>query len=262
MMGKALGGGGGPQGTKENRMGKEQTLGNIAPGMINPHGNELAKQLGFRQAWDKRARVEVAKGPEGPLVYLDSKDQQRHEAEHFDRSDDESDLSDLSDAGDSDLNRIREARMAELKSQFQSNQRFLALGHGEYSEVHQDEFLPAVTASKYVLCHFYHEEFTRCKIIDRHFAYLAGIHLPTRFIKIDATKSPFFVAKLKIKTLPTIVCFKDGKSVDRVVGFEDLGNTDEFTSFTLAARLAMSGCLILEKQIQMNLEEDMDELED
>ena len=72
----------------------------------------------------------------------------------------------------------------------------------------QDEFLPAVTASKYCVVHFYHEEFTRCKIIDKHLNYLAPKHMATRFCKLDATKSPFFVQKLQVKTLPTLVIFK------------------------------------------------------
>jgi hypothetical protein len=37
----------------------------------------------------------------------------------------------------SDLSRIREARMLELKQEFANQQRFRALGHGEYSEISQ-----------------------------------------------------------------------------------------------------------------------------
>jgi len=34
-------------------------------------------------------------------------------------------------------------------------------------EIAEDEFLPEVTKSKYVVCHFYHREFLRCKIMDK-----------------------------------------------------------------------------------------------
>ena len=34
-------------------------------------------------------------------------------------------------------------------------------------EIVEDEFLPEVTKSKYVICHFYHREFLRCKIMDK-----------------------------------------------------------------------------------------------
>jgi len=67
-----------------------------------------------------------------------------------------------------------------------------------------------VTKSKYTVCHFYHPDFERCKIVDKHLAILATKYLPTRFIYLNAVKSPFFVDKLKIQMLPTIVFFKDG----------------------------------------------------
>jgi hypothetical protein len=34
-------------------------------------------------------------------------------------------------------------------------------------EITQDEFLPEVTSSKKVICHFYHNDFQRCKIMDK-----------------------------------------------------------------------------------------------
>jgi hypothetical protein len=40
--------------------------------------------------------------------------------------------------------------------------------------------------------------------------------------------SPFFTVKLGIKVLPCVVLFKHGRSVDRVVGFEQLGGKDDF----------------------------------
>ena len=43
--------------------------------------------------------------------------------------------------------------------------------------------------------------------------------------------------------LPTVVCFIDGIAVDRVVGFEDLGGSDEFPTLILTRRLIMTGVL-------------------
>ena len=39
------------------------------------------------------------------------------------------------------------------------------------------------------------------------------------------------------------MCFIDGVAVDRVVGFEDLGNTDEFRTVVLSRRLIRSGVI-------------------
>jgi hypothetical protein len=43
--------------------------------------------------------------------------------------------------------------------------------------------------------------------------------------------------------LPTIICFIDGIAVDRVVGFEDMGNKDDFPTMALTRRLIKTGCL-------------------
>ena len=109
------------------------------------------------------------------MIYLDSKDAYRHEREQLDE--DSSDLSDFDEGDTycphlipfffslsfsslplctsisfanlllvltceyicfcRALSRIREARMSELKQQFQNNQRFRSLGHGEYAEISQ-----------------------------------------------------------------------------------------------------------------------------
>ena len=52
---------------------------------------------------------------------------------------------------------------------------------------------------------------------------------------------PWLVEKLSIKVLPCVVCFVDGVSKDRLVGFEELGNNDSFNTATLELRLEMAG---------------------
>jgi thioredoxin-like negative regulator of GroEL len=49
---------------------------------------------------------------------------------------------------------------------------------------------------------------------------------------------------LQVQVLPTIICFIDGVAVDRMVGFEDLGNKDDFRTVALSRRLIRSGCLL------------------
>jgi hypothetical protein len=43
--------------------------------------------------------------------------------------------------------------------------------------------------------------------------------------------------------LPTVICFIDGIAVDRVVGFADMGNKDDFPTLALTRRLIKTGCL-------------------
>jgi thioredoxin-like negative regulator of GroEL len=191
----------------------------------------------------------------GGLISVQSKttpSDMTSDAEKKHDSDDE-----LEDIGDDVLSRIREKRLAELKKKGNRNQEFLQLGHGKYNEVSQDQFLTEVTKSKYVVCHFYHAGFERCKILDKHFEILAARHLPTKFIKVDAEKSPFFVAKLQVKVLPAVVFFKDGIAIDRMVGFEDVGGADDFKTEALEKRIATAG-LVLTEQQQKALSDDAD----
>lgn len=130
-----------------------------------------------------------------------------------------------------------------------------------------------------IVVHFYHKEFRRCDIMDKHLevcvrarrrgrcvamrdwcsveahvrhrrcmspmAYdqtLAAQHTEALFVKISVLSSPFLVEKLGVKVLPCLVVFGPRAQVkDRIVGFEDLGNSDGFTTQTLQWRLAQGG---------------------
>lgn len=141
---------------------------------------------------------------------------------------------DEDDGLDVELKRIREKRLAELKAAHQEKAENLSKGHGQYREITQDGFLPEVTGSRRVLCHFYHREFMRCKIMDKHLALLAPQHPEAKFVKVDAEKAPFFVGKLQVQVLPTLVYFEEGVAKDRLQGFQGLadgmpeGKEDEF----------------------------------
>ena len=58
---------------------------------------------------------------------------------------------------------------------------------------------------------------------------------------MDVENVPFLVVQLKIQVLPCIISFINGIGVDRVVGFEDLGNTDSFSTAKLEYRLIQTG---------------------
>lgn len=66
---------------------------------------------------------------------------------------------------------------------------------------------------------------------------LPDLH-PLATPQINAEKSPFLVEKLQIWMLPTLALVKKEKVVDYVVGFDDMGGTDDFTTEILENRLA------------------------
>ena len=100
-----------------------------------------------------------------------------------------------------------------------------------------------MTKTQYCVCAFFHKDFERCKIVDMHLQKICKEHLETRFISLNAEKAPFFIQKLQIQMLPTIIMFDNGVAVDRIVGFEELGGTDDFPTLALTRRLIRSGVL-------------------
>ncbi|XP_046441345.1 thioredoxin domain-containing protein 9-like, partial [Daphnia pulex] len=100
------------------------------------------------------------------------------------------------------------------------------------------DFLEMAKKSSNFVCHFYRDDFFRCKVIDKHLNILARKHMETKFCKINAEKCPFLTERLRIKTLPTLALVKDAKTKDYVVGFGELGNTDDFTTEVLEWRIA------------------------
>jgi Thioredoxin len=127
------------------------------------------------------------------------------------------------DGDDPVLQALRERRLAELKRECDKKAADLARGHGQVRTIAQDEFLPECTGtSEWVAVHFYHKEFHRCTVMDHHLKIVAVKHTECKFLRIDAEKAPFFVHKLQIKTLPTLLVLRNGNVVDRLIGFEGL----------------------------------------
>jgi WD40 repeat protein len=149
---------------------------------------------------------------------------------------------------DPDLENLRDQRLAELQYAQQQKMNDLAKGHGEVRTISQDEFLPECTGSSdYVAVHFFHKEFERCRIMDHHFQEIAQTYTECKCLRIDAEKAPFFIDKLKVRTLPTLIIFQDGKAVDRLTGFEGLADDptkpDEWSTRRLAQWMHQTGAI-------------------
>ena len=138
-----------------------------------------------------------------------------------------------------EMDELREKRLQQLKKQAQLKNEWLQKGHGTYSEIASEpDFFPETKDSPRVVCHFYRDSTFRCKIVDKHLALLAPKHVETKFVKINVEKCKFLCERLSIKVLPTVVMIKDGKFVDRIVGFDELGGHDEFSTEMMEWRLA------------------------
>ena len=65
------------------------------------------------------------------------------------------------------------------------------------------DFLEAVTKTDNVVCHFFHRDFERCKLLDKHLSILARKYFDTRFIKVSAPVSP--LSSPSLHTQPALV---------------------------------------------------------
>jgi len=151
----------------------------------------------------------------------------------------DSELERLDNLNESDLDSIRRDRVAEMKKRADKKQEWMRNGHGVYTELGDEkEFFEITKKSENTICHFYRDQFERCKIMDKHMDILAKKHIEAKFCKINAEKAPFLTERLKIRVLPTLCLVKDGKTRDYVVGFTDLGNKDDFSTEMLEWRVA------------------------
>jgi len=148
------------------------------------------------------------------------------------------------DAEMSDLEALRKKRIQQMQKDQKLKVELKNIGHMKYEEIADEkEFFTAAKKSELMVCHFYRDSTYRCKIVDKHLQTLAPKCWKTRFVKIDAEKSPFLTERLKIFMLPTIACVVKGQVVDYVVGFDDLGGEDDFPTENLAARLKQAAVI-------------------
>jgi hypothetical protein len=158
-------------------------------------------------------------------------DAQLHELESMDKEELE------------ELEAIRKRKMEYMRNAKARKQ----IGHGELREIggsgSEQEFFEAAKASDKMVCHFFRDGNERCPIVDMHLQKLAVQHGGTRFVKMNAEKAPFLAERLRIIFLPTICVVMKGKVKDYIVGFDDLGGTDDFDTEVLEWRLGSTGVL-------------------
>jgi hypothetical protein len=114
-------------------------------------------------------------------------------------------------------------------------------GHGEVRLIDGDkDFFKEAKCERFV-CHFFRENNWPCKVMDKHLNEMAPLHLETKFARINAEKAPFVTEKLRIWMLPSLAVCKDGKIIDYIVGFDELGGSDDFPMSRLRMAIAARG---------------------
>jgi hypothetical protein len=124
----------------------------------------------------------------------------------------------------------------------QKRREWLARGHGDVTELAERDFFKELKGEERAVCHFYRES-RPCEAIDKHLALLAPKHLETKFVRVHAEKAPFLTQKLRVWMLPTVAVILSGQATDYVVGLDELGGNEDFSTEMLAARLAAAGAI-------------------
>ncbi|PVV01512.1 hypothetical protein BB560_004065 [Smittium megazygosporum] len=54
-----------------------------------------------------------------------------------------------------------------------------------------------------------------------------------RFVKVNVEALPWLSKKINLKVLPTLIVYSKGKVFEKLVGFDELGNSDQFETSSL-----------------------------
>merc|ERR1711990_988077 len=118
----------------------------------------------------------------------------------------------MDELDDDDIEKIRQRRLKAMQKAHQAKQEFLLKGHGVYKEI------PS----------------------EKHLEIIAPKYLEARFVKLNAEKAPFLCERLNIRVIPTLLLIVDGQTKEKVVGFDQLGGHDHFSTEMLEWRLGVS----------------------
>ncbi|CAF3174665.1 unnamed protein product [Rotaria socialis] len=156
----------------------------------------------------------------------------------------DAELNRLEKLTEEDMEKIRSQRLESLKQEHKKRQEWMANGHGEYEDLPSEkELFDTTKKSERIVCHFYRDSTMRCKIVDKHLDILARKHIEAKFVKLNVDRAPFITERLHIKTLPTIALLIDNIVKDKIIGFTDLGNHDDFSTEMLEWRLGRGGAI-------------------
>jgi len=137
--------------------------------------------------------------------YTEEQQREAEEALRENRKDEENEGDEYPDIEDPDSEeeRIMQKELMKRKEQYdhlvEKENKKKSQKYGTYKDIIETEFLDTMLKNENVVCHFYHNDFDRCKIMDKHMKIIAETHPDTLFVRINAERTPFFTTKLQVK---------------------------------------------------------------
>ncbi|KEG08764.1 putative ATP binding protein-like protein [Trypanosoma grayi] len=143
-----------------------------------------------------------------------------------------------------ELMELRRKRLRGLKEMEARRSAWLKKGHGHLQELTDPkEFFEAVEQSERVVVHFMRRSTSRCSILERHLRTIAMQHFETRFCYVDVERIPSLAERFNVIMLPTLMLIENKKTFYSIIGFDEFGGTDDFSTETVVQVLSHYGML-------------------
>ena len=143
---------------------------------------------------------------------------------------------------DDEIAEIRNRRVNQLRSMQKHRAEWLVRGHGKYNEIEcSADFFRVCKGSERVVVHFYRASTERCAIMHAHLEKIATEHFETYFGKVNVERVVGLAEHFNVVLLPTIMLIERGKSFNSLIGFDELGGGDDFSTDQLLQYLAHNG---------------------
>ncbi|ESL10181.1 ATP binding protein-like protein [Trypanosoma rangeli SC58] len=150
----------------------------------------------------------------------------------------------IDNINDEELMLLRRKRLKALKEMGERRDAWLKKGHGKLQELTDPkEFFTAVEHSERVVVHFMRRSTLRCSILDRHLRAIAVKHFETRFCFVDVERLPVLAERFNVMMLPTLMLIEKKNTFHSIIGFDEFGGTDDFSTDTLVNVLSHYGML-------------------
>eukprot|EP00758_Cryptobia_borreli_P012765 Tbor_TRINITY_DN5773_c3_g1::TRINITY_DN5773_c3_g1_i1::g.20524::m.20524 len=132
---------------------------------------------------------------------------------------------------DTELATLRRRRLQQLKTMTARRDKWLSIGHGNYNILTDPkDFFKWIQSSERLICHFGRPATHRSAILDKHFGILSQKHVETRFIYIDVERYPALASTYNVVMLPHVMLIEGQKTFHSIIGFDEFGGRDDFST--------------------------------
>jgi hypothetical protein len=150
----------------------------------------------------------------------------------------------LDKMGGDDLEELRRKRLESMQTAHAARKSYLERGHGVVNDLDDERaFFDKMKGEDKMIVHFYRPSSWPCEVMAKHLEVVAQKHVETLVCRINAEKSPFLTERLKIWMLPTLCLVRNTQVTDYIVGFDDVGGSDDFPTEHLRLVLASKGLI-------------------